>query len=721
MGMSCVSLSNLRASRTRERRAGFSLLELMIGLVVFSIVLSFIFLYYEHDQKAQAAGLGMAEAQQNARVAVDMMSRELRSAGYGIDNSQRVAIETASQYRVTFVLDMDGNGTIGAGERITYFLDSNRSDAAVAATRNPRDRVIRRVASTVADSLATPASGAGEVIAYAITQGAGSSGTPVTPLFSYYTKSGTQLTGSATDPTNAFYGTTLPDSVLGKPAGSGRLATMASILIRVTAETPSPSGQPAAYKEVTLSARVSPRTAPYIPVTAASNPPVVGGGGGSGSDSLGGGAGGGGGTDSLPDYQPPIRIPTSDVLSLILLDLNEEDDHEGSLTTQNDQRDLDIVVGTKNGTANNLLVYWNGFPSGYTGWGLFRSTYSYSGTSSYDLYALAAGNIDGGDSKYPDVVAGVKRGATNAGAVQAWLDQAGGTHGVIGSGSYPGATSPNGTYYRSSNPNATGEVRAMAIADLNNDGRLDVLCGTKTGTNAGALEVFFGNGTGGFTHASTDVYTTSYPVYGVCIADINHDGYPDLVGCTAKSTNSTGYIEVRRNSSGTPGTFSGTSSSYSVGKGVYAIAAGDLDLDGYTDVVIGTKSSTTVGDIQYWRNVSGTLTSTDTTPAGGPVTAVAIGTIDYGNHVPDVVAGTSNQMVQAWYVSDTAAGGHYLPQSESWSDRVTGGSVSAVAIGKLEASVANPDADILNDIVVGVAISSTSGEIDVYLNPYVTQ
>ena len=262
-GLGAPVLRDLRASAAVRRR-GFNLMELMIGLVVFSIILSFVFLYYEHDQKAEAAGLGMAEAQQNARVAVDMMSRELRSAGFGLNTAQRVAIETASQYRVTFVLDTNGNGTIDTGERITYFLDSNRSDAAVAATRNPRDRVLRRVASTVADTLASPVSGAGDIVAYAITQAAGSNGTPVTPLFTYYTKAGTLLSGSSTDATNSFYGTTLADSTLGKPAGGGRLSTLASILLQVVAETPNPSGTPSVYKQVVLTARVSPRTAPYV-------------------------------------------------------------------------------------------------------------------------------------------------------------------------------------------------------------------------------------------------------------------------------------------------------------------------------------------------------------------------------------------------------------------------------------------------------------------------
>ena len=55
------------------------------------------------------------------------------------------------------------------------------------------------------------------------------------------------------------------------------------------------------------------------------------------------------------------------------------------------------------------------------------------------------------------------------------------------------------------------------VADLNRDGKLDVV--------SGAGEIWFGDGTGGLTHASI------LPVYGnaVRVADLNHDGYPDLV------------------------------------------------------------------------------------------------------------------------------------------------------------------------------------------------
>ena len=45
--------------------------------------------------------------------------------------------------------------------------------------------------------------------------------------------------------------------------------------------------------------------------------------------------------------------------------------------------------------------------------------------------------------------------------------------------------------------------------------------------------------------------------------------------------------------------------------------------------------------------------------------------------------------------------------------------VNAIAIGKVEASLDHQAKNVLNDIVVGTAITETTGEIVIYLNPYV--
>jgi Tfp pilus assembly protein PilW len=146
------------AHRT-HRSAGFTLVEITIAVLLFALVIGSIYEIYVRGEKSQQIGIELAEANQNARSGVDLIARELRSAGYGIDPSIQPSIVTGSQYRVTFALDVNGNRQIDMGEVVTYFLDPSASDPLVASSPNPYDFVLRRKAGTSGDSLAAPVSG----------------------------------------------------------------------------------------------------------------------------------------------------------------------------------------------------------------------------------------------------------------------------------------------------------------------------------------------------------------------------------------------------------------------------------------------------------------------------------------------------------------------------------------------------------------------------------
>lgn len=72
-----------RSARPRHLgRTGSTLIELVVALVVFAVIIVGILMIWRHSQLAYFQGSEAAELQQNARVALEQMVREIRQAGY---------------------------------------------------------------------------------------------------------------------------------------------------------------------------------------------------------------------------------------------------------------------------------------------------------------------------------------------------------------------------------------------------------------------------------------------------------------------------------------------------------------------------------------------------------------------------------------------------------------------------------------------------------------
>jgi hypothetical protein len=161
----------------------------------------------------------LIDARESAQSGLAHVVDDLRDAGFGVDPTALPAIEVASQYRITFLKNKNKDGTIGPGERITYFLDTNANDSNIKDTANPNDRVLRRVVSSASNPEATPGPGKGQIIAIGLTQRSGASDGWDIPLFTYWSAHGDSLVGAGTDPTSADYGKTLDGAALGIPGG----------------------------------------------------------------------------------------------------------------------------------------------------------------------------------------------------------------------------------------------------------------------------------------------------------------------------------------------------------------------------------------------------------------------------------------------------------------------------------------------------------------------
>lgn len=109
-------MANFRRKGMSSGCGGYSLAEALIASVVMVIVLVAIYIVYETGSQDAARGTARADVQQNVRVALESMARELRMAGYNASAtgcatppSGAVTALSSSPVSVTFQADVDGN------------------------------------------------------------------------------------------------------------------------------------------------------------------------------------------------------------------------------------------------------------------------------------------------------------------------------------------------------------------------------------------------------------------------------------------------------------------------------------------------------------------------------------------------------------------------------------------------------------------------------------
>jgi len=90
---------------------GFTLMEVLIALGTFLIVLFAIYTSFESSQATYAAGEQKADIQQSARIAMEMMSADLRLAGYGFPTGAG-AVTVASPTDISFWADLNNASTV---------------------------------------------------------------------------------------------------------------------------------------------------------------------------------------------------------------------------------------------------------------------------------------------------------------------------------------------------------------------------------------------------------------------------------------------------------------------------------------------------------------------------------------------------------------------------------------------------------------------------------
>jgi hypothetical protein len=149
----------------------------------------------------------------------------------------------------------------------------------------------------------------------------------------------------------------------------------------------------------------------------------------------------------------------------------------------------------------------------------------------------------------------------------------------------------NGTFQAALLNTAGNSPRAVAVGDLNGDGKMDLV--VANGNVDNNIGVLLGNGNG--TFAAMVTYATDTEPNGVALADVNGDGILDIV--TANYAGRTASVLLGNGN----GTFQ-AAVNYVVGvttaghiEDCFDVAVADLNADGKQDIVISNFRSSTMG------------------------------------------------------------------------------------------------------------------------------
>ena len=172
----------------------------------------------------------------------------------------------------------------------------------------------------------------------------------------------------------------------------------------------------------------------------------------------------------------------------------------------------------------------------------------------------------------------------------------------------------------------------VAVADLNQDGYDDIAV-----ANSGdsTVAVFMGVGNG--TFQTEQIYAMSARPSAVVATDLNGDGFSDLAVTTA--TGRQLVLVINKGTSATSGsTFNPPTTTYATGVQPIALAAADINRDGFQDLAVVNQGDNTVTVFLGYGD--GTAVASETYPVGTAPQSVAVGDFN-GDGSPDLAVANS--------------------------------------------------------------------------------
>jgi hypothetical protein len=218
-------------------------------------------------------------------------------------------------------------------------------------------------------------------------------------------------------------------------------------------------------------------------------------------------------------------------------------------------------------------------------------------------------------------------------AVESWGDNAVEVHFGTGKGDFasPGRRFPVGRM----------PYQRLRSADVNRDGKPDLLT---TNFEGSSVSILLGDGKGGFTNAPGSPFPAGRSPFCQAVADVNRDGKLDLVvgGFSGHpdDPSADGVSVLLGNGAGAFRLLAG--SPYAAGRTPVAVAVGDLNGDGVPEIAVANMSGDTVTVLT--RGPNGRYLTTAKVPASG-AEGVAIGDLNHDGKGDLVIAALKSNEV----------------------------------------------------------------------------
>jgi len=216
----------------------------------------------------------------------------------------------------------------------------------------------------------------------------------------------------------------------------------------------------------------------------------------------------------------------------------------------------------------------------------------------------------------------------------------------------------SGGFALASSPGVGNSPDCVTAADVNGDGKPDLISANAGSLgNGNTLTVLTNNGSGGFVLASSPVVGGG-PI-SVVAADVNGDGKPDLISANYGSLGNGNTLTVLTNNGN--GGFV-LASSPGVGSNPFSVCAADVNGDGKVDLICAKKLSSTL--IVFTNIGSGVFGSGYQVPVGAAPSSVCAADVNGDGKVDLISANTGNGAGNTLTVlTNNGSGGFVLASS----------------------------------------------------------